>query len=97
MMWWDHGWGWGDWLGMSLTMLVLWGAVISVIVWLVATLVRNRSKQNTTPPPPRPEDLLAERFARGEIDEAEYQHRLRLLRGTPAGPPPTHLDSGAPR
>ena len=31
MMWWDHGWGWGDWLGMSLMMLVFWGLVI----WLV--------------------------------------------------------------
>lgn len=28
----------------------------------------------------RPEDLLAERFARGEIDEEEYQRRLAVLR-----------------
>ena len=40
------------------------------------------------PPPPRtpaspgtPEQLLAERFARGEIDEEEYRHRLAVLRG----------------
>nr|WP_076971309.1 SHOCT domain-containing protein [Streptomyces sparsogenes] len=28
----------------------------------------------------RAEDLLAERFARGEIDEDEYKRRLALLR-----------------
>ncbi|MEV7960483.1 SHOCT domain-containing protein, partial [Streptomyces sp. NPDC088141] len=28
----------------------------------------------------RAEDLLAERFARGEIDEDEYERRLTVLR-----------------
>ncbi|PYC75864.1 hypothetical protein C7C46_23370 [Streptomyces tateyamensis] len=31
------------------------------------------------------ERILGERFARGEIDEEEYQRRLRVLRGGPAG------------
>ena len=31
--------------------------------------------------PPAPERLLAERFARGEIDEEEYRRRLAVLRG----------------
>jgi hypothetical protein len=30
--------------------------------------------------PPRPEDVLAGRFARGEIDEDEYRRRITLLR-----------------
>ncbi len=88
MMWWDHGWGWGDWLGMSMMMLAFWGAVIGFIVWLIRT---NSSRQNAPPPPARAEDVLAERFARGEIDEAEYQERLRALRGAPTGQP-TRLD-----
>ena len=29
-----------------------------------------------------PEDILAERFARGEIDETEYQERLTTLRAS---------------
>ena len=33
-----------------------------------------------TPGPARAEDLLAERFARGEIDDDEYRQRLTLLR-----------------
>ncbi|MGW0230647.1 SHOCT domain-containing protein [Actinopolymorpha singaporensis] len=37
------------------------------------------------PPPatrPTPDDVLAERFARGEIDEDEYRHRLDVLHAT---------------
>ncbi|MFJ1708882.1 SHOCT domain-containing protein [Kitasatospora sp. NPDC088346] len=37
-------------------------------------------------PPPSPERLLAERFARGEIDADEYRHRLDTLRSGSAGP-----------
>lgn len=50
------------------------------------------------PPPPfpppgmqHPEQILAERFARGEIDEQEYRSRLATLRGEAPGqgnPPP---------
>lgn len=87
MMWWYHGWGWGGWLAMSLMMLAFWGAVVGLIVWLI----RTNSRQDKAPPPQRAEDMLAERFARGEIDAAEYQERLRVLGGTPTGPP-TRLD-----
>ncbi|GAA2759091.1 SHOCT domain-containing protein [Actinopolymorpha rutila] len=36
------------------------------------------------PPParPTPDDVLAERFARGEIDEDEYRRRLDVLHAT---------------
>jgi hypothetical protein len=34
-----------------------------------------------TPAATPPERLLAERFARGEIDEEEYRRRLAVLRG----------------
>ncbi|WP_406097584.1 SHOCT domain-containing protein [Kitasatospora purpeofusca] len=35
---------------------------------------------------PAAEQVLAERFARGEIDAEEYRHRLDVLRGS-GGPP----------
>ena len=53
MMWWNFGWGWGGWLGMTLLMLVFWGALI----WLIAPLVGNGSGKDT-PPPRRAEDVL---------------------------------------
>ena len=83
MIWYDHssGWGWWGWLLMAAVMLVFW----VIVVWGVVGLVRNSTP--TPPDPSGPEQLLAERFARGEIDEAEYNQRLQTLRPnrTPVG------------
>ncbi len=84
MMWWNDGsgWGWGGWVGMGLGMLVFWGAVI----WL---FIRYTSRSSKDQPGPRHADeVLAARFARGEIDDAEYRDRLRVLHGRPGGQPP---------
>jgi putative membrane protein len=84
MDWNDGGWGAGEWLAMSLMMLIFWGALITLGIWLVR---RTRSTP-TTPEPPAPTDgaerLLAERFARGEIDETEFTRNRALLRTPPA-------------
>ena len=75
MMWWQGGgWGWSGWLFMTLTMLVFWGA----IAWIVVTLVRRSSGSRGAAP--SAEQILAERFARGEIDAEEYRRRLETLR-----------------
>jgi putative membrane protein len=73
----DHMTGWG-WFAMSLSVVVFWGLVITAIVLLVRYLSQARQ---SSPPPRRPEQLLAERFARGEIDETEYRDRLAALHG----------------
>ncbi|MGW7367274.1 SHOCT domain-containing protein [Streptomyces sp. NPDC054841] len=90
MMWDDDGgWGWGGWLAMTMVMVLLWTLVIVGIVALVHYLTGAHRGHQPGPPPPssergwggrRAEDLLAERFARGEIDEDEYRRRLALLR-----------------
>lgn len=54
------------------------------------------------PPPPTPgaatgpDRILAERFARGEIDEGEYRARLAVLRSTAEGTPPETAPPGPP-
>ena len=56
-------------------------------------LIEARTKMFSRKPaaPGDPEQLLAERYARGEIDEIEYAQRLSVLR---IGPPlHTYLDS----
>ena len=74
-MWWWHGdWGWGPWLAMTVGMLVFWG----LAVWGVVTLVRSGPASRE--PAARPEEILAARFASGEIDEDEYQRHLDTLR-----------------
>ncbi|MEU6776603.1 hypothetical protein [Streptomyces sp. NPDC046759] len=89
MMWYDGGWGWGGWIVMTVFMVLFWAVLIVGLVVLVRYLVGARHHQQPgSPPPPgeggwqdrRAENLLAERFARGEIDEDEYKRRLALLR-----------------
>ncbi|MFF8407542.1 SHOCT domain-containing protein [Streptomyces sp. NPDC015684] len=55
-----------------LTMLLFWALVVAAGV----ALVRHLSAL----PRGRAEELLAERFARGQIDEEEYARRLARLR-----------------
>jgi putative membrane protein len=61
-------------------MVVLWGLVITGIVLLVRHLGRSGQQSDQPPPPHAPEQVPAERFARGEVDETEYQNRLAILR-----------------
>ena len=80
-MWNGGGWGWGGWILMTLVMVLFWAAVITALVLAVRYLTgagghRNLGNSAST----RAEDVLAERFARGEIDDDEYRKRLTLLR-----------------
>ena len=82
MMYDGWGWSWGGWLLMTLVMIVFWAAVITAVVLAVRYLADSRHPGGgpPLPGPARAEDLLAERFARGEIDDDEYRQRLTLLR-----------------
>jgi putative membrane protein len=82
MYWYGSGMtGWGYAL-MTISMVLFWGAVIFGIVALVRYVSRGGPQAGEPTQPATPERLLAERFARGEIDEDEYQRRLAALRGT---------------
>jgi putative membrane protein len=74
----DGGIGWGGWLAMVVMMVVFWGA----IAWVVVTLIRHGGSRS------EPQSsagngamrVLDERFARGEVEEDEYQRRREILR-----------------
>ena len=82
MMWYDGGWGLGGWIMMTLVMVLFWGGLITAIVLAIRYLTGGGSTQTQSNPrvSPRAEDLLTERFARGEIDEDEFRQRMTLLR-----------------
>ena len=75
--WWNDGWSWWNWALMMIGMVGFWG----LIAWAFVALVRStdRSQGDTRR---SPEQILAERFAAGEIDNDEYCERLEALRST---------------
>ena len=79
---WHYGqdWGWGHMIFGSVMMLLVWGAIIVGIVMLVRWLSGGQSPVPTSAPARnRALEILQERFARGDIDEAEFEKRKRLL------------------
>lgn len=83
------GWGWGGWLLGILLTVAFWGLLITAIVWVVRAVrggrpggpVYHMPAAPFRPSGSGPEAILAERFARGEIDENEFRSRLDVLRG----------------
>ena len=73
--------GWGHMLFGGLMMVLFWGAVIALAVFLVRGLTRGRGEKGDGVSQPRPTalDLLQERYARGEIDREEYEQRRHDL------------------
>jgi putative membrane protein len=63
---WGHAW-WPIWP-------ILWVALIGAIVWLIA-----RRRHRPHDPLDRAREVLAERFARGELTGEEYRARLAEL------------------
>lgn len=81
----DHmgAWGYGF---MTISMLLFWAVLIIGAVALVRYLGRTGQRDGDASPRTTPEQLLAERFARGEIDAEEYRARLDTLRSGPKPP-----------
>ena len=65
---WGHPW-WPLWP-------ILWAALIGTLVWLIA-----RRRQRPHDPLDRAREVLAERYARGELTGEEYRARLDDLHG----------------
>lgn len=64
---WDFGLGW-------IAMMLFWVFIVAGIAWLVVTLARPQRERSDAAA------ILAERFARGEIDSEEFAARRRALR-----------------
>lgn len=78
MDWGGHGgFGWTGWLMMTLTMVIVWGAIALGAVALWRATRRDSAESRKARPDAR--QLLDERFARGEIDPDEYSRRRQLL------------------
>ena len=69
-MWWSDWFDYGfHWMLLGPAMMLLFAAATISIGYLVMRALR----------PSRPLDILRERYARGEIDQAEFEERRRIL------------------
>ncbi|MDA8341117.1 MAG: SHOCT domain-containing protein [Actinomycetota bacterium] len=78
-MWYGIGYGpnlW-EWLVMAIPMFFIWG----VLAWGILTFLGSRRFRESHAIPDRsePEEILARRFAAGDIDEAEFDRRIEIL------------------
>ena len=87
MFWSDHdmsGWGYA---GMVIGMVLFWVLIIVGIIALIRYTTGATQTRVTATPHYRdyetPEQVLACRFARGEIDDTEYRNRLEVPHITP--------------
>ena len=70
---------WG-YAGMGWGMLLFWALLIVGVIALVRGLTRTSDRSTTQPPEDQSAlDILAQRYARGEIDQAEFEQKRRDL------------------
>ncbi|MEV4729959.1 MULTISPECIES: SHOCT domain-containing protein [Saccharopolyspora] len=79
MMFGDGGMGVWGFAFMTASTVLFWAVIILGIIALVRYLSRTADHGRSQDSTSSAERLLADRFARGEIDEEEYQRRLQVL------------------
>ncbi|MGF1645911.1 MAG: SHOCT domain-containing protein [Kineosporiaceae bacterium] len=75
--WWHGDGSWWSWIFMLVWVMLFWTLVIVGIVVSVRVVQGGPRRGSSAP---AAEQILAERFARGEIDENEFRSRREALR-----------------
>ena len=82
-MMWTSGMGWGGWILMALTTIAFWALVVFGVVVLFRGPGRSPSRAVDHARGNAAEQILDQRFARGEIDTEEYRARQAALHSAP--------------
>jgi putative membrane protein len=86
-------WGWAGLVTMVLMMVLFWGGLIVLVLVIARSVreVRSRSSTHHASTGLRTaEQILAERFARGEIDAETYRRYTQVIREHPGSDPTDH-------
>lgn len=77
MMWyWGSGGGWAMWIAGALMMLLFWGGMAALVVFLVRSFSGPRGSSGDTAL-----EVLRRRLAAGEITTDEYERIRKTLQG----------------
>lgn len=75
--WMGNGFGWG--IGIII-MPLFWLLFAAALVWVVRAMVdRGAVRDGPRRPPETPLEILQRRYARGEIDRAEFEQKRKDL------------------
>lgn len=72
--------GFGSWW--VLVPILFWGGLLALVGWAVARMLPKSGSRNSEPDRDNAEEVLRERFARGEVEAEEYERSLQVLRGS---------------
>jgi putative membrane protein len=72
-MMWGYYDGW-NWLWMAPMMILFWGGIILLAVFVIRSLTGSRSNDQAM-------DVLRRRFASGDITQDEFEKRRKALQG----------------
>ena len=76
--------GWGGWIVGALMMVVFWGGLVAVVFVLARAFGSRPPHGEEKRKGPDAREILAERVARGEISEEEFEQRKRVLERSPS-------------
>ena len=77
--WWYSNWGWQHIAFGGTMMIVFWGGIILLAVLLARGLAGSGHREEAQQTRPSLLEILQERFAKGEIDQKEYDECWRVL------------------
>jgi putative membrane protein len=81
-MMWGYGttYNWGGMLLMLLSML-FWFALLGALIWALVRWITRSGVSSGTPSSPSALEILQQRYARGEIDDATFERMRQQLLG----------------
>lgn len=67
--------------GAGILMMLIWIVVVGIVIYGIVLLILKpfERKENRDKQEDKALNVLRERFARGEIDETEYEEKKRIL------------------
>jgi putative membrane protein len=78
----DGGFAWAGWLAMTALILAFWALLLVAGLAIVNSIRSDDRSDRHHLGRSDAQRLLDERFAHGELDEADYNQRRELLRAT---------------